>query len=669
MKGRPKRVPAVTGGGLTPQAITRLERNVPEDLRTARGWVCWRFVFSEGSDKPKKVPINPENGFRANVTDPTECLNFEDSIRACSRWGADGVGFTVVLHDHLIGVDLDDCRDPDTGEIDIWAQEIIEELDSYTEVTPTGTGVRVWARGRWPHDGHSINGLGEKGKGRIEIYGRLRFFTVTGDHVADTPSTIERRQAVLDGLYGRFWRTEREQLPTPTATPPSAPADDIELMRRACDSKNGKKFRLLWEGNWEKRYKSRSEADMALCGQLAFFTSCDPQRMDKLFRQSGLFRAEKWDKKHFSNGETYGQHTIRVALKNARKKVEARTDVETAPRDATVCIADVESRPVEWLWRNWVPKGKLTLLVGDPGVGKSLATLSLAASVTSGRPMPDGTRCMRGTVLLLNAEDSVEDTVRPRLEAAEADLSLCRSLAFSDESGRVTVQVPGQLEQLREAIRKHEPALVVIDPIAPFLGSKIDSWKDTSVRSALAPLAKLAEETGTAIISVLHLNKKEEIKKLLYRPGASIGFVAASRSVLIAAHDKGDRYTLSTLKVNLARQQTPFTYRIVGSPDSTARIVWDGPQVEPRTDDAVSSSRPNALADAKDFLREMLEQGPQEVSSLFRCASESNISVATIRRAKDDLRIRTVRVGFGPKGRWTWRLPVADTAVHSECDE
>ena len=645
---------------LTPQAIARLEKNVPDDLRDINGWLCWRYDFSTESKKPKKIPISPETGFKADVNDVANWASLRQAIEACSHWDATGVGLTVIPSDNRVGVDLDDCRDAATGEIESWAQEIITALDSYTEVTPSGDGVRVWVRGRWLYEKHRIGGLGDSGKGRIEIYSHRRFFTVTGDHVEGTPSTIERRQAVLDGIYKRFWGEVEEQQPAKaSAARDRSPRDDGELIRRACASKNGEKFRRLWNGQWENKYESQSEADMALCGQLAFFTNRNPQRMDTLFRKSGLYRASKWNQVHFGNGETYGQRTIRVAIQNTKSTIRMDAPGKKRPTDATICVADVKSRQLEWLWKKFIPKRKLSLLVGDPGNGKSLITLSLAASVTNGRPMPDGALCERGSVLLLNAEDAVDDTVRPRLEAAGADLRLCRFFPFiSDQTGQMTVQIPNKLDELKNAINRHKPALVVIDPLAPFLASKIDTFKDQSVRSALAQLNELAEKTGTAIVLVVHLNKKEDMR-MLYRPGASIAFVAASRSVLLAERDKDDEYTLSILKANLAARQNPFTYKIVGSKNQAPRIVWGSQRTTSTSADKGDSSPTsiNALSDAKEFLLELLEQGPQKTASVIGDARQAGIALITLRRAKTELKIESIRVRFGPKGYWAWRLP------------
>jgi hypothetical protein len=345
---------------------------------------------------------------------------------------------------------------------------------------------------------------------------------------------------------------------------------------------------------------------MALAGHLAYWTAGNPERMDNLFRQSGLFRA-KWDEKHFTGGETYGAHTIRVAIENN----EAKYSVGNSPPasdDATVCIADVAPCKIEWHWRGWIPAGKLTTLMGDPGIAKSLLSLAIAASCTNGGELPDGSRGKRDHVILVNAEDAVDDTVRPRLEAAGADLQLCHSLPFCSESTwERTLIIPDNLTKLRDAIIKYNAKFVVIDPIVAFYGSSINGFIDQHVRRALAPLAQLAAQTGAAILLILHLNKDEQ-KKILYRGGGSIAMVAASRSVLLASPDSRDPdlRILSSIKCNLARRPTPLVYRIEETDDGVVHIVWHGEQSQPMEQGASSAvpEKTSALEYAKEFLSE-----------------------------------------------------------------
>jgi putative DNA primase/helicase len=217
-----------------------------------------------------------------------------------------GVGFVFTKDDPYAGIDLDHCRNPETGEIAPWAQAIVDYLSSYTEVSPSGTGVKIFVRGALPAGAH---------KSAIEAYDSGRYFTVTGLHVAGTPLTIEDRHAELQALYAWLKADETTDRRGPL---PSAPVDrdDVALIEKARTAANGAKFEPLWNGDWSD-YPSQSEADLALCSQLAFWTGGDGDRVDRLFRQSRLYR-EKWDERHFADGCTYGAATLDKAMTQAR---------------------------------------------------------------------------------------------------------------------------------------------------------------------------------------------------------------------------------------------------------------------------------------------------------------------------------------------------------------
>jgi len=389
--------------------------------------------------------------------------------------------------------------------------------------------------------------------------------------------------------------------------------------------------------------------------------------MDNLFRRSCLFRP-KWDEKHFANGETYGEHTVRTAIENSTATYGGDSGKASPPihGSASVCIADVQSHPVEWLWRGWIPRGKLTLLEGDPGVAKSLLTIELAARITKGLPMPDGSHCERGSVVIVNAEDGLEDTVKPRLEVAGADIQRCHWLNFSLEDGLQTLVIPSQMDALKKKIEESKAVLVIIDPLVAYLEKRINSWNDQDVRRAMAVLSQLAQQTGAAIVLIRHLNKKEDVKNKIYRGGGSIAFIAAVRSGLLVAADSHDSNlrVLSTNKANLAAASTPLLFGVEsveyhGEQEGMPRIIWHGEQSQAARHSPSSNvhERPSPLEDAKEFLLESLEHGAKEVTQLFGDAHNSKISLSTLRRAKTELKVKSVRNGFGDEGVWLWKLP------------
>jgi primase-polymerase (primpol)-like protein len=289
---------------------------IPETLHERDQWVCWREEERDG--KPTKIPVTPGAGGFASSTESETWASFEAALEYTETEHADGVGFVFTDDDPIVGVDLDDCRDPETGDVDDAALDIIKRLDSYTEVSPSGTGYHVLIRGELPE--------GRNRRGSVELYDTARFFTVTGDHVERTPTRVARRQDALVAIHREYVQdTERDtasesehhggaddESPTTDAADVDVELEDEDLLEKARNASNGEKFERLWNGN-TVGYDSQSEADMALCCLLAFWTGGDRTQMDHLFRQSGLLR-EKWDEVHYADGSTYGEKTIERAI-------------------------------------------------------------------------------------------------------------------------------------------------------------------------------------------------------------------------------------------------------------------------------------------------------------------------------------------------------------------
>lgn len=280
---------------------------VPNALKKVDQWVCWRTEDRDG--KPTKVPIDPVADNYASVTDSATWTDFDTAYQYSQQMVVDGVGFVFRDDGPYAGIDLDDCRNPETGIVEEWAGDIVAQLDSYTERSPSGTGLHILVEGALPAGGSRT--------GELELYDQARYFTVTGDHVAGTPTSVEQRTAALRSLYEDYVDTGDESA-LDTAGPPTrdrsgeSPAADKDVIERACTAANGGRFERLWTGD-TAGYESHSEADMALCCYLAFWTGGDAAQVDRLFRQSGLMR-DKWDTVHYSDGSTYGEKTVQRAI-------------------------------------------------------------------------------------------------------------------------------------------------------------------------------------------------------------------------------------------------------------------------------------------------------------------------------------------------------------------
>jgi len=250
-------------------------------------------------------------------------------------------------------------------------------------------------------------------------------------------------------------------------------------------------------------------------------------------------------------------------------------------------LSEVESQQVDWLWHRRIPLGKITILDGDPGMGKSLLSIFIAACVSTGQPMPDGAPAKQGKVILIAPEDAAEDTIKPRVEAAGGDSSQVLLLENMDllnikDTKKIKFnERPFSLAQdlgiLEQAIKQTGTILVVIDPLMAVLGHNIDSSRDQDIREVLTPLAQVAERAGCAILIIRHLNKGSS-DNILYRGSGSIGIIAVARIGLLVAHDPDDeqKRVFATIKNNLSKIPPNLTYQIAENEQGAPYIQWLG---------------------------------------------------------------------------------------------
>jgi putative DNA primase/helicase len=289
-----------------PRALEVIAERIPAGMQALPRCVVWKYkkdVDAEtGAIEYDKPPLNARTGKLASSTNPDTWATFAGALAVYRRGGLDGIGF--VLHrekgeaDGLVGIDLDHCRDPETGTIEPWALEVVRTIDSYTEISPSGCGLRIFLYGNLPPHGRK--------KGKYENYQTGRYVTVTGHHVEGTPRTIEARQAELEAVHRKFWPEKPEPAANGTVGGTPTNLDDAEIVRRASEARNGAKFTRLWSGDISG-HNSHSDADLALCNYLAFWCGPDQARIAELFAQSGLYRS-KW------NREDYRARTIGKAL-------------------------------------------------------------------------------------------------------------------------------------------------------------------------------------------------------------------------------------------------------------------------------------------------------------------------------------------------------------------
>lgn len=371
-----------------------------------------------------------------------------------------------------------------------------------------------------------------------------------------------------------------------------------------------------------------------------------------------------------------------------RTRIEALIEATPAVDSSEViggpiltCLADVEPVDIRWLWPGRVPLGRITLLVGRPGEGKSFLTTYMASRISTGSPWPDGTDCPRGSVILVSAEDDPGDTIRPRLDAHYADvrqvhlLAMVRKIQAGGERHDVMFTL-ADIDALETALKAHPDCkLVVVDPIGSFLGGGTDAHRDNEVRSVLAPVTKLAEKYGPAVLIVAHRRKS----------GGSIAddlalgsraFTGIARSVWHLTRDSENkrRRLLLPGKNNLAVEGHGLAFTICGQPPA---IAWEHDPVTMTADDALATEnssdpkhpgpKPEARNKAAEWLRDMLRTEPMEAGKIKEEAKEAGYAWRTVQRGKDDLGIVPHRNQFG--GTWIWRLPTSGACQDTSCHD
>jgi len=349
----------------------------------------------------------------------------------------------------------------------------------------------------------------------------------------------------------------------------------------------------------------------------------------------------------------------------------SREDIVGGP--VLVCLADVEPTEIDWLWPGRIALGRITLLVGKPGEGKSFLTCDWASRVSTGTRWPDGADCPRGSVLLMTAEDDPGDTIRPRLDAHDADVNRIHILAAikrpTDDGSLQEVMVSlADIAAITDAVKRTRPLLIVIDPIGSFLGGSTDAHRDNEVRAVLAPVARIAAEYGAAVVIVMHRRKASGsgaggADEMAMGSRAFSGIARAVWHVSRDPDNKQRRFLLPG-KNNLAPEGDGLGFTIAGNPPA---IAYERDPVRQSADDALSAelcgsgSSPGPSPDVRDmasaWLRgELSDLEEHTVASVKASAESAGVgSWKTVQRAAEVIGVISHRATFG--GGYVWRLP------------
>ncbi len=306
--------------------------NIPQELKDLPQWVNWKLITKKEGGKPTKPPYHP-NGRLAESNNPQTWCHFLPVKAAANKF--DGIGFVLTKDDPFVGLDFDNCRCPAFDNIDAeiagrlnmvlpHVADHIRKLNSYTEVSPSGKGIRILLKGNLSKDGNK--------KGGIEAYQSGRYVTITGHAIDGFPLTIEPRQMEVEAFYKAVFGTT-EKLPESerTVRTDTSTGEWKERLERAFKSKNGADILRLYSGD-HSAHPSQSEADLSLCSHLAFWFNGDAATIDSAFRSSGLYR-DKWDEKHYGNGLTYGEAAIQKAIAGCTSFFGERQSQEGKPKE------------------------------------------------------------------------------------------------------------------------------------------------------------------------------------------------------------------------------------------------------------------------------------------------------------------------------------------------
>jgi putative DNA primase/helicase len=351
---------------------------------------------------------------------------------------------------------------------------------------------------------------------------------------------------------------------------------------------------------------------------------------------------------------------------------EEPDQVASGPELIARCAADVKPEPVEWLWPGRVALGKLTLIAGEAGLGKSQLSIAMAAAVTTGDEWPccEG-RAPQGNVVILSAEDGAADTVVPRLMSAGADRERVELVsAVHDRKSRRSFDLSADLALLEQRISKiGNMKLIIIDPISSYLGPRVDSHVNAAVRGALEPVSEMAARLRVAIVAITHPPKGTGTTAINRFIG-SIAFVAAARAAFMVTRDADnrDRRLFLPVKNNLAPLGDGLAFwleqRIVGEPGDgiiASTVTWESEPITITADQALAATDGNseqhsARHDAEAFLRENLKE-PVKAKDMEEHAWAVGISQRTLARARKKLSVIAEKDGM--EGGWKWRLPAS----------
>jgi putative DNA primase/helicase len=649
--------------------------------------------------KLDKIPSDPKNWGRINAHAPENWMNAETACSIAEQLGTSwGVGFVLTKDDDLWCLDIDNALQADNQWSPLSHLLCSKLPGAAIEISVSQRGLHIWGSGKVPNHA-SKNTLHH-----IELYTNKRFIALSGlSAKGNAASRLENELSALvtDYFPEKFDTDNTSALWTDTPCRGwSGPLDDDELIRIALkrpkilspkEAFTGVKYASfldLWTGNkialaqsWpgENRPFDSSSADFALARELAYWTGKNCQRIERLMRQSALIR-DKWNERR--NATTYLRETILSACTDQLRYLGDQ--ISTAASDHVAAGfsknnsstpyailtrgSDVEPTIVDWLWNGWMAAGKLHLIGGAPGTGKTTLATSLAATVSCGGLWPDGTQATAGSVVFWSGEDDNADTLNPRLRAAGANMSCVFTIdGVREGDTRYPFDPARDMEALRSALKDiPDVRLIVIDPVVSAING--DSHKNAEVRRGLQPLVDLAGELRCALLGVTHFSKGTSGRDPVERITGSLAFGALARLVMVTAKQEAndnrpEQRVLLRAKSNIGPDGGGFIYQLEqnelpGHTDIKASSVRWGESILGNARTLLSEAEQpdgDQGSDAVSFLRSLLVGGTRAVKEIIREARDAGYSSDAMHRAKRKIGAKAKKIGMA--GGWLWHLP------------
>ncbi len=462
----------------------------------------------------------------------------------------------------LVVIDLDSYKANGDSNVLGFHRQISECFkDTYQELSPSGKGVHVWCKGTW-------SGRNRSGP-CMEVYAANRYITLTG--ISLNHNEVLECQQQLNQLALNIDAGKPSDVPTIESQPETL--TDEQIYKSCIQGATGDKFKELWEGRWQLSYPSQSEADLALCNLIAFWTDNKTQ-CGRIFRKSELGKRDKAKRSDYLFRKGYGIVTKAFDQKLQRNDLSASDPTKKQQLPVTqytgveiMTCSNIAPENVTWLWDRFLPLGHFALVVGKAEAGKSTLTLKMAATVSTGGKWPDGTDSEQGYVLIWTSEDNPRNTIIPRLTAMGANcdnIGIIQSTV--DALGRKRRFDPANDIPRLQAQLGANPGvkLVIIDPVVSVVEGDMNTANN--VRGGLDVLPALAEEWKCCVVGLTHFKKGSEGRDLMDRIIGSQAFHALPRVALAVGKDsQSSKRVLCFAKNNLAPRDGGFEFTIVGT--------------------------------------------------------------------------------------------------------